>query len=344
MTNATLNQNGGRLQKILDNNKFVFVLSLVIAFIVWVFVAMYASPDEEVTLSVPITIDMSNGIIEKNNYQVFGTYETSVDVTVSGPRYLISSLTSDDITVTAKTSSVEGAGLSSLSLSASVNENSDEIEIVELSLYSISVYFDVLSSQTYDVEVDTTKLEDLIAEGYVLYDVTPLTTTITLEGPQTELDKVNRVVVTPSSDSVLYESVTLEEVTVSLEGSTAEDTVTINTYIDFESTVNVRVSIWEEMELPLTVSLSGADTEYDVSIEPETALFIVDSEKVSDIASVTIGTIDCSNISEDDEEYTETITTDNLDLGSYVELIDESVTEFIVTLVPVSEDTEETEE
>ena len=295
MKNATKNSNDSKFQKLLDNNKFVFLVSLIAAFVVWVAVAMYASPDEKTTISVPISIDMENGVISKNSYQIFGTYNNTVDITVSGPRYLISKLKPEDISAVAKTNDVDSAGISNLPIKAAVLSNSDEVSIVDMSVSSVTVYFDTLESKKFDVEVDKSKLSESVASDYVIHDVTPLTTSVTLSGPKTEIDKVNRVVVAPEIDGTLTKSQTVDTV-VSLEGSRAVDTVSINEYIHFEEKVKVKISVWQSEEIPLSVNIDGTADGISYSINPKTAKLGIDTEHADSIKNIFLDSVTESNI------------------------------------------------
>ncbi len=299
MKNATKSSNDSRFQKLIDNNKIVFLISIAAAFIVWVAVAMYASPDEKTTISVPISIDMENGVISKNSYQIFGTYNNTVDITVSGPRYLISKLKPEDISAVAKTNDVDGAGISNLPIKATVLSNSDEVSIVDMSVSSVTVYFDTLESKKFDVEVDKSKLSESVASDYFIHDVTPLTTSVTLSGPKTEIDKVNRVVAAPESDGTLTKSQTVDTV-VSLEGSRAVDTVSINEYIHFEETVKVKISVWQNEEIPLSVKIDGSADGIGYTINPSTAKFGIDTEQADSIKNIVIASVSASDIKDGD--------------------------------------------
>ena len=101
----------------MENNKFVFLLSLIIAFGVWVAVAMYKSPQESFTIyNVPIQIDTENSIVSQKGYINFWQSDDKIDVTVNGPRYMINTITADDLIVTANLNSVDSAGISQLNL------------------------------------------------------------------------------------------------------------------------------------------------------------------------------------------------------------------------------------
>lgn len=95
------------------------LLSLIVAFGIWIWVAIEKSPVVEVTISpVPVQIDMENSVPAQLNLQMFGQTEYYVDVTVSAKRFVASTLTASDISVTAQTNYVDSAGTKSLQLRA----------------------------------------------------------------------------------------------------------------------------------------------------------------------------------------------------------------------------------
>ena len=82
------------LRSIIYNNKVAMLFSLLAAFAIWIWVAVEKSPVVEVTISsVPVRIDMENSVPAQLNLQTFGQTEYYVDVTVTGKRFVVSTLT-----------------------------------------------------------------------------------------------------------------------------------------------------------------------------------------------------------------------------------------------------------
>ena len=70
------------LRSLLYNNKFVLLLSVILAFGIWIWVSIEKSPEVEVTISsVPVKIDMDNSVPAQLNLQIFGDNNYTVDVT-----------------------------------------------------------------------------------------------------------------------------------------------------------------------------------------------------------------------------------------------------------------------
>ena len=79
------------LNSLVYNNKVVMLISLVLAFGIWIWVAIEKSPVVEATISsVPVQINMENSVPAQLNLQTFGQTEFYVDVTVSGKRFIVS--------------------------------------------------------------------------------------------------------------------------------------------------------------------------------------------------------------------------------------------------------------
>ena len=74
-------------ENILDNNRFLMILSFIIAFGLWVWVAIDKSPEiQTVITDVPVKINLENSIPQQLGLQIFGESEFTVDVTVTGKK------------------------------------------------------------------------------------------------------------------------------------------------------------------------------------------------------------------------------------------------------------------
>lgn len=246
--------------RLMDNNKFVFLISLIIAFFIWVSVAMYKSPEESYTIyNVPITIATENSIVSQKGYTNFWQSDEKIDVTVTGPRYLVTVLTADNLLVSANLNTVDSAGISELELKVSLKESSTEITISEMSKTSIEVYFDVESEKEFDIVIDENGIPERIAQDYDFESAELTVSTVMLKGPETEINKIVSVVANPEfSDELMFSTQTLP-VALSLEGASAADTVSVNKYVhEIDETERfVKINISREAQLSSSVSFTG---------------------------------------------------------------------------------------
>ena len=174
------------LKNLIYDNRFVLALSIIAAVIIWIVVAIQASPeDDRIIKDVPVKIEISNNV-SNLGLQMFGNTDFTVEVKVHGKRYEVaeSVLTKDDISVVAKTNYVDSTGSQTLNY-----------EIVSLSQDSINVYFDYYKEGEYTLQPDVVYdgasyvTNGLIAETPVLS-----ANTVKLSGPVTEMAKIKKVV------------------------------------------------------------------------------------------------------------------------------------------------------
>lgn len=324
-----------RLSDLMNNNKFVLVVSVVIAFFVWVAVAMYKSPEESNTIyNVPITIDMENSIVAQKGYINFWQSDEAIDVTVTGPRYLVTSLTADDIIVSANINTVDSAGVFDLSLRVSLKDESQDIVISAQSKTSVEVYFDAEREKQFDIIIDSNIIPDRIAQGYQFRSAELTVSTVTLKGPETEINKVQSVVADPQfADELMYMTETIP-VVLNLEGATAADTVSVNKYVKLatEQDYYVKVYVDRTAELKPKIEFTGTQTGgVSVSYNTEVINAMVDTELELPNDLLTVLTIDYSELSAGLNNYR--VTLSDIELPDGVTLLEPEETIYMtVTL------------
>lgn len=308
MKNMPKKKRASGFSHLMDNNKFIFVLSLFIAFIVWVTVAMYKSPEETFTVyNVPIAVDTENSIVSQRGYEKFWQSDEKIDVTVRGPRYLITGLTPDDVLVSANLNTVDTAGISELSLRVSLKENSQDVTISSMSKTTVEVYFDAELEKQFDIQLDSNDVADHVAEGYSYAKPELVVSTVTLKGPETEINKIKRVVANPQfSQERIYKTDTIP-VVLSLEGETAVDTVSANKYVEKvnDEPYFVKISVSKNAELSPVVEFTGTKTgNVTVRFNTDTILAKIDTLSAFDSSELNIMRIDYTSLQPGNNTYT----------------------------------------
>ena len=144
---------------LLHNNRFLMFLSVAISLIIWMWVAIEKSPEiQTVITKVPVSINLENSIPQQLNLQIFGESEFTVDVAVTGKKYILSNLTADDIKVEANTNYVDSAGTKTLQLKVTPVDNSEEFTISSVSSTYIEVFFDIIEADYPRSVIEVTKL------------------------------------------------------------------------------------------------------------------------------------------------------------------------------------------
>ena len=160
------------IRRIFWNDKVIAVLSIVAAVIIWAAVCVSFAPETtNIIKDVPVVLSTENDVPSQCNLQVFGDKEFTVDITVSGSRYVIGEnlLSADDFEVAAVTSNVIKAGTYGLQLKVrKVNEDAD-YKIAGVSKDSINVYYDAFDKKEVPVTVSVNKT-DYVKTGYMTDD------------------------------------------------------------------------------------------------------------------------------------------------------------------------------
>ena len=288
------------LNDILENNRILLAISVIIAFAIWLWVAIEKSPEvQQVISNVPVKINLENTIPQQLGLQIFGETSFTVDVTVSGKKYIISTLTADDITVEANTNYVDSPGTKTLQLKLSATDNSDDFTIVSASSNYIEVYFDTYKEIELPLKgVIDTDLETIVPDGCILGDLVCSVTSVNVSGPATEINRIVEVTATAAVDSVLEKTTTFDpSVTlVTNDGSQLE-----YSKINASDSITMTAPVLKVVTLPTTVEFRNAPSYYinnplSFSVSPSSLRVAIPVETVETTKAVVVDTIDFSDI------------------------------------------------
>ncbi len=290
----------GVFRNLIYNNKIAMLFSLILAFGIWIWVAIEKSPVVEITVSaVPVKIDMENSVPAQLHLQTFGQTEFYVDVTVTGKRFVVSALTPEDLTVTAQTNYVDSAGTKSLQLKATANDSRD-YEIQRISQNYIDVYFDTYKEAEFAVEPRILAPDDkTVVDGCILGSVLFSKNTVVVSGPSAEVNKVTGVIAETSVSAPLSATTTVQpEIKLQTDGQETLSYVELNTG---ESTVTMTMPVLKKVVLPTSVTFKNAPGGYlngdvPVTVSPSQIEAAVPIEKVGELKSISVGTVDFAEL------------------------------------------------
>lgn len=290
----------GVFRNLIYNNKLAMLFSLILAFGIWIWVAIEKSPVVEITVSaVPVKIDMENSVPAQLHLQTFGQTEFYVDVTVTGKRFVVSALTPEDLTVTAQTNYVDSAGTKSLQLKATANDSRD-YEIQRISQNYIDVYFDTYKEAEFAVEPRILAPDDkTVVDGCILGSVLFSKNTVVVSGPSAEVNKVTGVIAETSVSAPLSATTTVQpEIKLQTDEQETLSYVELNTG---ESTVTMTMPVLKKVVLPTSVTFKNAPGGYlngdvPVTVSPSQIEAAVPIEKVGELKSISVGTVDFAEL------------------------------------------------
>ena len=295
------------IQKLFFNNKFAFVFSVLVAFFVWASVVINLSPnDNRVIENVKVTVQ--NNTAEEMELKLFGfDVDTTVDVTVSGKRYAISStaLTADDITVVAKGDYVDSAGTYTLNVTATPKDPNAGFDIVGVSKETISVFYDTLKTEDFNVEAELTA-EKIVPDGYIYDDPFPSLTTVSISGPATEINKIDRVVAYATLDEPVTETVNIAAEVIALTAN--KSNLNYITYNSDKDSCKVTVPVYMKKEIPIGVKYLNAPALYSqttpkVTITPATLNIAAAKSVMEELEVLYIGSLDFNKLTAKNNKF-----------------------------------------
>lgn len=261
------------------NNFGLKVISLVVAFIVWLVIINTTNPTITKTFTdIPVKVINENVITSLN--QVYEVVDGDmVDVVVKGKRSFVEELTNDDFSATAdlsKLSTVNTAGIQ-VKLNKATKENVEldwNNEVLRISL-------EEKESQQVRVQIDT---EGELAESYVLGDITAQPNIIEISGGKSKIKKVDSIgaVVQLKGQNSNFSA----DVTPILYDSEGE--VIDSSNVTFSNdTIHVEVEVVPTKTIPLYVEATGTPASgyrhVQTDYKPDS---IVISGKKSDLENV----------------------------------------------------------
>ena len=291
-------------EKLWGDRRFLLLLSLGIAVLLWLYVTMSVMPNTSTTLSgVPVDFDYGSAKYTTLGLDIVNEPSYTVDLSLSGDGSVLGAARASDFVVYPDYSSVKGAGSQTLNLNVKIINPDLENRVtatIERGRRTVDVVFDTILTKTLPVTVETSGLH--IAEGYSLNKVSSSPSEITITGPSTEVSQVTAVVAPLSMEGELSES---QLVQVPLEMRDANGKTLDLPYTTMEDDiVDVTVSVYKQVELPLVVNFINVPSYFDVntlqySLSQETLLVSGPERVVNNLTELSVGSFDLSTFSLD---------------------------------------------
>lgn len=274
----------GFFNRLFGNRKFTIPLSVFLAVVFWMVITLSENPQREVTISgLPVTIATANTVVEELGLDVIGNVDSSVSVVVSGPTYIVSSLTSSDLYVTANLSEVNAAGTYEIPLVANKVGTATGYDVISVVPEKISLTFDYINEEEFPVEAvanGASAVEGLIADTPVVTNSED--STITVRGPRSYIERISAIRAVADVNEVLSQTTSYDAKIVAVDenGEIMDDTL----FTFSATTVKISVPIYKQKTVKLVASFTNApagfaetpipytlsETEVDVMGTPET--------------------------------------------------------------------------
>ena len=288
-----------KLKIFLDSKYFTMLLSFLMAVAIWIVVVTFFSTEARTTIKdVPIDIDYNSSYLNLD-LEIFDQSIETVDVTVTGPRDVVGSLTKDDVIVYPNVNNVKMAGRYDLSLNAVKKSSIMEYQIESLSSYQVAVRFDHLTEKAFKIETDISNLT--IPEDLMVDKITISPDNVLVKGPENTVSKIAKVVAIVQQQELNQTTVLPAELMLYDENGVELE----RTHISYDvEEFNVTVPVLKEITVPVVVDYTNVPAGFDVStlkvaLSQNEITLAVPSRSADSIKQFVVGYIDLGTLEAD---------------------------------------------
>lgn len=249
------------MRKLIYNDKYLIIISVLCAICIWIATSMNLSPETTKTISVPVTVDFSGSVTEELGIKCYGDESFNVDVTVKAKKYIAKDISSEDLNVQLQTNIVTTVGTHEVPISVSAGENADfSVESYYPSVYT--AYFDVPEEEEMEIQLNYST-KDYIADGYVGGENLLNESSVIVSGPQTYVSRVSKVTADVAIKNKLKETATIniEPKAVDVYGNSVD-------YISLKygsEKITLTIPVLKVEQLTPNVTITDAPTSVDLS-------------------------------------------------------------------------------
>ena len=295
------------LRALLDDPRSRAVISLLCAVMLWTTVTIAINPGAEITVrGIPVDFTYGAGGYTSLGLDIIDHPEMEVSVYCTGDGVDLGSLNESSFLVYPDYSAVKGSGKVNLPLKVEVNDtrlaNRVTVELASGQSSTVEIVFDTVVERTFRV---STQIEGLqLAAGYVLNRTTVSPAEITVTGPESELDLINRVVAPVAVNGELADSAIIQ---AELELRDQYGQPMTLEYAEPSATMaDVSFVVNQIATLPLTVDFINTPPGFDVSKLPytlsqQTLTVSGPTRKIATMTELSVGYFDLSTFAMDDD-------------------------------------------
>lgn len=315
------------MKKSLTNNISLKLLAFLFAFMLWLLVVNIDDPVDTKTFdSIPVTIEHAEVVTQdQRSYQVLDGTDT-VSVTVSATRSVLEKISAENIVATAD---MRELYLES-QIPIEITIPGYEFESATANPRNVQVKIEQNKSDTFPITVTTT---GTVRDGYVLGNVQADPERVTVNGPESVIDRISKVVAQVNV-SGLSEDSSIDAVLTYYDSDNNEISAEQLANNLGTTGVKVNVTLYHTARIPVTVDTSGVTAADGYSISevtwtPEEIQLAGEEEVLDALESIRIpaDAVDITSISQRTEQ--------TVDITPYLpegtRLVDENGNNILVT-------------
>lgn len=280
------------------NDKYLVVVSIFIAVIIWIVTSISVGTDETRNIKVDVPITLGDSVSEQLGMQYYSLQDTvEVSVNISGAKYVIGQVSEKDLDISFDTSAVNRVGEHTIPIMVSNKSKSLDFKIESVYPKTIDGYFDVNSEKTFDVELNYD--DENVADGYVFGAPVLSEEKVVVSGPKTYIDKISQVYCSVDfEDSTELTETFSQDCELHFDGNgIVNNFLTVTSRTDNEKplkNISVTLPVLQKVVLPVTSSFEDQPTGLGrsvISISYSTKRIDAGVLPSADISAANIGSI-----------------------------------------------------
>lgn len=287
----------------MKNHKGLYILlAILVAVSIWVYedeVGKTGVPNQvETTITdIPVVYAGEERLSERGLMMLEEETTATMDLTISGGRRQLATLSRENMRVTVSLDGVDEAGIQSVAYSSitSSNRRFSQGMIVMRTPNVVTVNIKELNRKTVDIRCD---LVGNLADGYNAGELILSQTSVELQGQAEDISSVSYAKVTLDIGNQAEESITRE---LELQYYDANHQLVTNSNIRaVVETVQVTLPVFVTKELPLIVEFKEAAglkaSNLDYEISPATIVVSGDASKLKGVKNIVLGEFDLAEM------------------------------------------------
>ena len=286
------------------DNKFVLAFSLLIAVVLWLFVTSADTEDHPRAIKdVPVVVTLSDAA-QADGLKVFSPTDAKATVNIKGNSLVVNQVKGSDLRAVAQSAStITAPGTYTFPLTAqrTGERNLTDFTVSSVSPEQVIVVVDRYREKTFNIQSDITYRQDYKSDpSYFVGTPTLSSDTVTVSGPEKQVQQVNRVAFEYEISDTLTET---KNFTADLELFDANGNKITESGLELSlQKVDVTIPVLPRRILPLDAVFTSkpAGLYLDsgkVSINPQSIEVAGPADVLANLSEISLAPIDFSDVS-----------------------------------------------
>ena len=180
------------MKKLLNNDLFLRIFSVVAAFLCWVYIVFITNPEIEVKVTgIPVTL-ADHQVIKNTGHVVSNDINTTVDIKVKGTRQRLANF--DRASVIAYVDLSDCTDEKTYQLPINIKLPYEDIKLVNKSIQKISIAVDKYVTREFPIEYSYKG--ELKSKDYSVHETKLLSNSVRVAGPESVIKNIDKASVT----------------------------------------------------------------------------------------------------------------------------------------------------